>query len=84
MKHSYFQATRKLQIAQNKADFEDNSEPAQLCLLTFDFNNESDDGEEGGDAAGKGDTGTQVMVQPGDTAVVLHPADGLISKPVLP
>ena len=64
--------------------FEDNSEPAQLCLLTFDFNNESDDGEEGGDAAGKGDTGTQVMVQPGDTAVVLHPADGLKSKPVLP
>lgn len=64
--------------------FEDNSEPAQLCLLTFDFNNESDNGKEGGDAAGSGDNGIQAMIQPGDTTVVLHPADGLVSKPVLP
>ena len=64
--------------------FEDNSEPAQLCLLTFDFNNESDDGEDGGNGDSNGDAGTQVMAQPGDTAVALHPAVSMTIKPLLP
>ena len=64
--------------------FEDNSEPAQLCLLTFDFNNESADGEDEGDDDGSGDNGTQIIVQPGDTAVALHPAVSMAIKPLLP
>jgi hypothetical protein len=64
--------------------FEDNSEPAQLCLLTFDFNNENADGKDEGDANGSGDNGTQIIVQPGDTAVALHPAVSMAIKSLLP
>ena len=58
--------------------FEDNSEPAQFCLLTFDFNNENADGEDEGDADGSVDNGTQIIVQPGDTVV------SMAIKPLLP
>jgi hypothetical protein len=48
--------------------FEDNSEPAQLFQLTFDFNNEMEDGQE----------------EDNDTGVVLHPADSMTMKHLLP
>ena len=42
--------TSKCEDQQKSIDiyFEDNSEPAQLCLLTFDFNNETEDEENTG------------------------------------
>ena len=48
--------------------FEDNSEPTQLFQLTFDFNNETEDGQE----------------EDNDTGVVLHPADSMTMKHLLP
>ncbi len=55
--------------------FEDNSKPAQLCLLTFDFNNESSGDEDR-------DNGyTDVTI---DTAQVFYPEDTLVVLPVRP
>lgn len=64
--------------------FEDNSEPAQLCLLTFDFNNENADGEDEGDADSDADDGSSVTALPADTAVALHTAVSMAIKPLLP
>ena len=55
--------------------FEDNSEPAQLCLLTFDFNNESAGYEDGNDNC------ADAII---DTAQVLYPKDMLIIRPMQP
>lgn len=65
--------------------FEDNSEPAQLCLLTFDFNNENKE-EEAGDIAGDGTEGLTTG-EPDDIFLIdsVHVCqDSLIRRPIFP